>query len=209
MKVSVTEKAYVKLVLHALKHPTRDVFGCLVGREGSNGDLQVTDALPMVHSTLAVTPTVEIALEQFSIHAELTGGLFLIGVYVANERLGDVGVGQNVQRVADTVKANAPNRNACVFVVDAEKLKEALDGNGGGPNGVLQMYRKEGEGVMWERTGGQSGSIAVDGNASETLKKTASNSENVKKLVDFDDHLDDPGLDWRNHGLDAVVEKGV
>ena len=93
--------------------------------------------------------------------------------------------------------------------MDAEKLKEALDGNGGGPNGVLQMYRKEGEGVMWERTGGQSGSIAVDGNASETLKKTASNSENVKKLVDFDDHLDDPGLDWRNHGLDAVVEKGV
>ena len=92
MKVSLSERAYVKLALHAAKHPTRDALGALVGRVRGE-DVEVTDALPMTHTPLSVTPTVEIALEQFAHHAALDGDQTLVGAYLANERAGDVGFG--------------------------------------------------------------------------------------------------------------------
>ena len=49
MKVSLSERAYVKLALHAAKHPTCDALGALVGRVKGE-DVEVTDALPMTHT---------------------------------------------------------------------------------------------------------------------------------------------------------------
>ena len=204
MKVSVTERAYVKLVLHSLKHPTRDVFGVLVGRTVGVGDLEVTDVLPMLHSTISVTPSVEIALEQFGLHAELSVGQHLVGVYAANERLGDLQLGHNQAKVADVVKGNAPGKNAVVFVVDSEKINQALELNGG-PH-VLQMLIKDGESTKWDLVGSQSGHIALAGGATATLAKMATDDA-IKKVTDFDDHLDDPGLDWRNGWVEDAMGK--
>ena len=96
MKVSLSERAYVKLALHAAKHPTCDALGALVGRVKGE-DVEVTDALPMTHTPLSVTPTVEIALEQFAHHAALDGDQALVGAYLANARAGDVGFGTHVR----------------------------------------------------------------------------------------------------------------
>ena len=100
MKVSLSERAYVKLALHAAKHPTCDALGALVGRVKGE-DVEVTDALPMTHTPLSVTPTVEIALEQFAHHAALDGDQALVGAYLANARAGDVGFGTHASAVAD------------------------------------------------------------------------------------------------------------
>ena len=97
MKVSLSERAYVKLALHAAKHPTCDALGALVGRVKGE-DVEVTDALPMTHTPLSVTPTVEIALEQFAHHAALDGDQALVGAYLANARAGTWGSGPTPPR---------------------------------------------------------------------------------------------------------------
>lgn len=210
MKVSLSERAYVKLALHAAKHPTRDALGALVGRVKGE-DLEVTDALPMTHTPLSVTPTVEIALEQFAHHACLDGDQNLVGLYVANERLGNVGLGPNVCVVADVIRNAAPNKNAIALVVDAEKLNDALltetESTTEPKNHGLILMRRIGDGSTWETVGGQSGVVVVEPSATRSAKALFASPDALRSLVDFDDHLDDPARDWRNPGVDGMLAK--
>ena len=207
MKVFLSERAYVKLALHAAKHPTRDALGALVGRVKGE-DLEVTDALPMTHTPLSVTPTVEIALEQFAHHAALDGDQSLVGAYLANERAGDVGFGANPSAVAGVIKDAAPARNAIALVVDAAKLYDALDNpdTASGAHGLILM-RKNGNGpaAKWEVVGGQAGMLVAASAATATASRLFKAPDASKKIVDFDDHLDDPALDWRNPGVDGML----
>ena len=210
MKVSLSERAYVKLALHAAKHPTRDALGALVGRVKGE-DLEVTDALPMTHTPLSVTPTVEIALEQFAHHASLDGDQNVVGLYLANERLGSLGLGPNVCVVADVIRNAAPNKNAIALVVDAEKLNDALltetESTTEPKNHGLILMRRLGDGSTWETVGGQSGTVVVEPRATSSAKALFASPDATRSLVDFDDHLDDPARDWRNPGVDGMLAK--
>lgn len=207
MKVSLSERAYVKLALHAAKHPTRDALGALVGRVKGE-DLEVTDALPMTHTPLSVTPTVEIALEQFAHHAALDGDQNLVGAYLANERAGNVGLGPNARSVADVIRNAAPNKNAVALVVDAAALYDALDGSFSKNHGLILM-RRVGDGSTWETVGGSSGTVVVEPRATTSAKALLASPDATRSnfLVDFDDHLDDPARDWRNPGVDGMLAK--
>ena len=212
MKVSLSERAYVKLALHAAKHPTRDALGALVGRVKGE-DLEVTDALPMTHTPLSVTPTVEIALEQFAHHAALDGDQNLVGAYLANERAGNVGLGPNARSVADVIRNAAPNKNAVALVVDAAALYDALDGANENEtphqnhNHGLILMRRMGDGSTWETVGGSSGTVVVEPRATKSAKALFASPDATRSLVDFDDHLDDPARDWRNPGVDGMLAK--
>ena len=211
MKVSLSERAYVKLALHAAKHPTRDALGALVGRVKGE-DLEVTDALPMTHTPLSVTPTVEIALEQFAHHAALDGDQNLVGAYLANERAGNVGLGPNARSVADVIRNAAPNKNAVALVVDAAALYDALDGpNENEPssqNHGLILMRRVGDSATWETVRpGSSGTVVVEPRATTSAKALFASPDATRSLVDFDDHLDDPARDWRNPGVDGMLAK--
>ena len=77
MKYTLSDRAYCKLILHALKHPLRSVCGALVGK--ANGDVvEVIDAIPYLHSTVSVAPNAEIALEQSSASAPLPVSLTML-----------------------------------------------------------------------------------------------------------------------------------
>jgi hypothetical protein len=65
------QEAYVKLVLHALKHKTSAVNGVLIGRvaedaKASDGKVtvEVTDCVPLFHGQLGLLPMLELALTQ-------------------------------------------------------------------------------------------------------------------------------------------------
>lgn len=209
MKVSLSERAYVKLALHAAKHPTCDALGALVGRVKGE-DVEVTDALPMTHTPLSVTPTVEIALEQFAHHAALDGDQALVGAYLANARAGDVGFGTHASAVADVIKNAAPHGNAIALVVDAARLYDALDGHDtelDGSSRGLVLMRKSGTAATWEVVGGQSGTLVVASAAAPSAARLLEETDAGKKIVDFDDHLDDPARDWRNPGVDGMLAK--
>ncbi len=78
----LSQRAYVTLLLHALKHPSQAVNGVLLGpapgpasgtaagssppgspRGGSAG-VRLTEAVPLFHGTLALSPPLEVALTQ-------------------------------------------------------------------------------------------------------------------------------------------------
>lgn len=61
----IGQNAYIKLVLHALKHKSSSVNGVLVGRfDASKEVVQISDAVPLFHSNIGLLPPLEIALMQ-------------------------------------------------------------------------------------------------------------------------------------------------
>jgi len=127
MKYTLSDRAYCKLILHALKHPLRSVCGALVGK--ANGDVvEVIDAIPYLHSTVSVAPNAEIALEQSAAYAA-TSGNTLVGYYHANERMDDDRLGKHATRIADCVERSggAPGGSVCALLVDASALAEATE----------------------------------------------------------------------------------
>ena len=70
LRYEIAQTAYIKLVLHALKHTTSAVNGVLVGRfDAGKGVVEISDAVPLFHSShIALLPSLEIALMQVSLY---------------------------------------------------------------------------------------------------------------------------------------------
>ncbi|KAH0932149.1 hypothetical protein HID58_009266 [Brassica napus] len=64
LKYEISQNAYIKLVLHTLRHKTAAVNGVLVGRISSKdeGVVEISDSVPLFHSNLALLPPLEISL---------------------------------------------------------------------------------------------------------------------------------------------------
>ena len=64
----ISNKAYLKVVMHGLRYPHATVNGVLVGKrpvKGAKGQT-IVDAIPLFHSGHGLTPMVEVALTQVS-----------------------------------------------------------------------------------------------------------------------------------------------
>lgn len=65
-KYEISQPAYIKLVLHSLKHRSTAVNGLLVGRladdSASSSTVQIADAVPLAHSHIGLIPSLELAL---------------------------------------------------------------------------------------------------------------------------------------------------
>ena len=62
-KYEISQNAYIKLVLHSLKHKTSAVNGVLIGRISSANDVvEITEAVPLFHSHIGLLPQLEISL---------------------------------------------------------------------------------------------------------------------------------------------------
>ena len=200
MKYTLSDRAYCKLILHALKHPLRSVCGALIGR--CDGDVvQVIDAIPYLHTTVATAPNAEIALEQSCAYAG-SGGNALVGYYHANERMDDDRMSKHAAKIADCVERNggAPGGSACALLVDASALAEATE-RGTGRAAVRLLVKK---GAGWERASDQ-GDLRVGGGANAKLAALARDGR-AKAVFDFDDHLDDITADWRNLALNEELD---
>ena len=98
--------APAKILLHANKHQFNSVSGCLIGMK-HEGRLLVTDAIPLFHEHLYLTPFFELAIEQVRFHCLLfilfvlhssiyiahtcfnqikQSSSFIVGYYLAEER---------------------------------------------------------------------------------------------------------------------------
>lgn len=81
----LSQTAYIKIVLHALKHPSSAVNGILFGRFGSYTTMDVVDAMPVSHSASTFYPPFQIALHQVSILNFLVGIEFLLSSVCVNK----------------------------------------------------------------------------------------------------------------------------
>lgn len=65
LRYEIAQTAYIKLVLHALKHKTSAVNGILLGRVSEQEDstvVEIEDSVPLFHSHLGLLPNLEISL---------------------------------------------------------------------------------------------------------------------------------------------------
>lgn len=64
---TVSDLAYTKIILHALKHPHQPVNGVLLGSPSSSGVVEIVDTIPLLHHWTSLSPMMEIGLDLVSI----------------------------------------------------------------------------------------------------------------------------------------------
>lgn len=198
MRYEIGQSAYIKLVLHALKHKTSTVNGVLLGRFASHNEevLEISEAVPLFHSQIALLPPLEIALLQIEEYFGVQG-LSIVGYFHANERFDDRELCNVAKNVGDHISRYFPQ--AAVLLLDNMKLEALQSGKDGGP--VMQLYTRDAS-KGWKP-------VVADGKSRFTLKEPSANvvlhdyiiSEKWHDIVDFDDHLDDISKDWLNTEL--------
>ncbi|GMH24384.1 hypothetical protein Nepgr_026227 [Nepenthes gracilis] len=201
MRYEIGQNAYIKLVLHALKHKISAVNGVLVGRYSSgDGDgevVEISEAIPLFHSLqIGLLPSLEIALLQIE---EYYGsqGLNLVGYFHANERFDDYELNNVAKNIGDHIYRYFPQ--AAILLLDNKKLAALPKGKDHSP--VMQLYTRDAS-KNWKLVGseGSSSLITKEPTANIVLLDYVS-SQKWQDIVDFDDHLDDISKDWLNPRL--------
>ena len=209
MKMSTTAPiAYAKAVLHTKKHATQPVMGFLLGRrlQGGGDAVFVADAVPVMHSgfTVMPSPVIDAAHDQCSASGK-TQGLTVVGLYAANERADDNSVSDHTKALIKFLVSKLPAGGNMVlwnFNNSLLKMKESevaaatvsvIDANGNQGNGEEMKFG------VWN-----TGSCGADVVASSTaLLRVTSLADTFAhaSLVDFEEHLEDPQLDYFNTKL--------
>eukprot|EP00262_Sarcandra_glabra_P013038 TRINITY_DN351_c0_g1_i1.p1 TRINITY_DN351_c0_g1~~TRINITY_DN351_c0_g1_i1.p1 ORF type:complete len:202 (-),score=27.45 TRINITY_DN351_c0_g1_i1:446-1051(-) len=194
-RYEMAQNAYIKLVLHALKHNSSAVNGVLVGRLlDDTAVVEISDAVPLSHSLIGLLPTLELALLQIEEHFG-PQGLSVVGYYHANERYDDHDLGIVAKKIGDHMFRYFPN--AALILLDNKKLEELTKKSSRNP--VVQLYARDSS-KNW-RQPGSDGSMIIKEPSANILLLDFISSEKWLEIVDFDDHLDDISKDWLNAAL--------
>lgn len=189
-EVTINAKAYCKMILHAAKYPHCAINGVLLGRVNKETDeLVLTDAVPLFHICLQVSPMAEIALTQVD-QVAANEDLAIAGYYVANEIISDLSTEKAANRIADKVAENFPQ--ACLVVINNKHITLSME-----TPGLSVTQANDGK---WRTIKAKVHSDVLD-TAAALLEQRA-----FKALVDFDNHLDDVSQDWRNKELNELIE---
>ncbi|XP_049415150.1 ER membrane protein complex subunit 8/9 homolog [Solanum stenotomum] len=194
----IHQNAYIKLILHALKHKTSSVNGVLLGRISGNGDnVEIVESVPLFHSQIGLLPPLEISLIMIEEYYA-DKGLSIVGYFHANERSDDFEVGNVAKNIGDHIYKYFPQ--AALLLLDNKKL-EALLKEGKDRSPVMQLYTKESS-RSWKLAGADaSGSLKIKEPSANIVLLDYVSSGKWKDIVDFDDHLDDISKDWLNPEL--------
>ncbi|KAI5719914.1 hypothetical protein M8J76_016579 [Diaphorina citri] len=197
-EISFTDRAYCKMILHAVKYPHCSINGVLLANLKQTKEnpkkLTYVDAIPLFHLCLQVTPMIEIALTQISSYAQ-SNGLVIAGYYLANENIKDVSYDKPYQsRIADKIAEFFPA--ACLIVLDNRKLTQTMQ-----ESALIVAQNSDGK---WKPV--SKNSVIVDQTTLSSVSTLI--QRNISRhLVDFDNHLDNLSADWTNSELNEIIEK--
>ncbi|XP_074287253.1 ER membrane protein complex subunit 8/9 homolog [Silene latifolia] len=192
----IGQNAYIKLVLHALKHKTNAVNGVLLGRyEQSKGVVEISEAVPLFHSNIGLLPPLEVALMQIEEYYS-DQGLSLVGYFHANERVDDKDLSNVAKNIGDHLCRYFPQSG--ILLLDNKKLEALSKVKDRSP--VMQLYRRDGS--KW-KVGGveEGGRLGLKEPSANVMLLDYISSKKWEDIVDFDDHLDDISKDWLNAEL--------
>lgn len=173
-------------MMHAAQYYYCAVDGLCIGRSSNaDGSVEIFDVIPLFHNgTLA--PMLETAAFAAEKYAKTRDGV-VVGYYYANEHVRDDALPTTAANVASTIASNFDN--AVVLQISNSRLEDPDD------NALLAFESSNGS--TWTRT--EKNTVRVDPNA--TNKFIRALDEKVP-IIDFDLHLDDVRLDWRNPQVD-------
>ncbi|KAH6912876.1 hypothetical protein BKA70DRAFT_1265342 [Coprinopsis sp. MPI-PUGE-AT-0042] len=187
--ITFSSQAYVKVYFHAAKHPHQTINGVLVGKQSSDGTIEVQDAIPLLHHWTNLSPMMEIGLDLAEQYATDAGSK-LVGYYQAKASIGDISLGP----VGEAIAQRLQSKFADAFAV-------TLDGEDfGSSSPALIVWTSEA--TQWKRVTqpepfSQSSSIQLD--KADLPEKAASyvkDKDLHMDFGDFDDHLENVSIDW-------------
>lgn len=196
-EVKFSARAYCKMILHAAKYPHCAINGILLAEEQKAKEekkskgLVICDAIPLFHLCLHVTPMAEIALTQID-HMASTSGLVVAGYYLANENIKDLSYEKCGQRIADRIAENFSS--ACLVVIDNRRVTLNMEN--------IALCVSQFIDGKWKSK--EKSSISLENN-SRSAAAGLLQRRLYEDLVDFDNHLDDLTLDWRNLNINEEV----
>lgn len=194
--VVFSSRAYSKIIMHCAKYPHCAVNGVLLAVEDKNTDkpksITYVDAIPLFHLCLHVTPMAEIALSQVEQWAE-SNGLIIAGYYLANENINDTSYDRPAHKIADKISEKC--KASCLVVVDNKLVTLAHT-----TPAIRTLQNVENKWKLLDKS-----KVTVE---EETLEATSSLLQDkvYYDLVDFDNHLDNIKLDWKNSSLNEQIE---
>jgi hypothetical protein len=194
MSVSLSTKAFIKPLLHALKYAHCAVNGLLLAKDDSmtkdgRSTVVAVDAVPLFHSSLTLAPMMEVALTQIDVYCK-NNNLTICGYYQANENLDDNRPLGIACRLGDKIQETCGE--SFLLMIDNKKLLNLSEETYILYSGIDGKWKKSNKGVT------------VSTDASEAGNSLVKN-KTYRDLVDFDNYLDDITVDWRNSHLDQVM----
>ncbi|KAF9241173.1 Metallo-dependent hydrolase [Melanogaster broomeanus] len=201
---SILDKAYVKIFLHAAKHPHKPVNGVLLGKL-SSGVVIIQDVIPLLHHWTSLSPMMEIGLDLAKGHAESVD-LSLVGYYQACERIDDTALAPVGERVAGQLRSQFSD--AIAFVIDGDSL--------GSGEAALIPYLPLSGSTSWRPQSLNPPAFApgsqitlVDPTSPSRAVALVRDDHMHRKFGDFDDHLEDVTIDWLSNSASALATLAV
>ena len=186
--IDLNSKAYYKIMLHCLKHLTSDCYGLLLGKKEKNKYI-VNDAIPLSHDKIFGPP--------FKIAISMIKNYFpnekIIGFYenlIVNQMKEEGAVSNQAQHICEIIKKN--NKFESIFF----QIYSKDSGDKSKPFLKDEIFFKQ--------------FILNDENIFsfiDSKKETDEEFQQIKDycihnrqqdIIDFDEHLENPNLDWRN-----------
>jgi len=194
-QMTFTNRAFVKVQLHAAKYPHCAVSGLLLAdkeaydSKENNKPLVICDAIPLFHQCVQLTPMLEVALTNVDAYCS-SYQYYIAGYYEAPEHLkASVEPSMFAQKVALKMKAKF---DAVKLVVLDNKQVPATDS--------LWLFDST-TGGKWKESAYE---MVYEDNAAEVVEHMIERKVE-RDLCDFDNHLDDITQDWLNTNINQLV----
>ena len=189
--IDLKSKAYYKIMLHCLKHLTSDCYGFLLGKKEENKFI-VTNAIPLTHD--------KIFGPSFKIAVSMIKGFFpnekIIGFYenlIVNQMKEDGAISNQSTYICQIINKNS-KINPLLFQIYSKDS---------GKKGTTYLEDE----ILFKQFILNEEVFSFVDNKKETdeeflkMKKFCMNNRQLE-IIDFDDHLENPNLDWRNTFVD-------
>ena len=171
--IELAPPAYGVLFMHCARYPHRTVNGLLLGSiDGET--VRVREAMPLMHSSLALAPMQEAALLLADEYCSAKS-LDIVGYYQANEVVDDMELGPYGKKLADKIRSQ--QKNAAILLLDGAKMHPAP--------GDLRLVTVGADGKR-----GTPPTIASDTEAALAKLQACISKGLHQEVVDFDVHLD-------------------
>ena len=187
--IDLNSKAYYKIMLHCLKHLTSDCYGLLLGKKEKNNKYIVNDAIPLSHDKIFGPP--------FKIAISMIKNYFpnekIIGFYenlIVNQMKEEGAVSNQAQHICEIMGKN--NKFEAIYF----QIYSKDSGDKSKPFLKDEIFFKEF--ILNDENVFSFIDLKKETNEEFQQMKDYCIHNRQQDIIDFDEHLENPILDWRN-----------